>query len=373
MKRILLLALLFTSGIASAQRCKTPVSEAVFQQNFNQIAVLRGDDGKQPRAEQFVTANCVSSQQLKTMAQLFTSDSVRLIVCEKAYPKVTDTANFFTVYDAFASFSYALRLYDFVQHYKPATGPAQSTPRPSSPPVITPTTTTTTTTTTLVTRPAGLSFPLWVYPDTVRATASKDCAGPVIAEQQFQSLANNAFVQPTEEAKVVAIENAFTANCMSMAQQMKMASLLQNEDNRMRVMKAGFARVYDQEHYPSATTMFTAGTKKDEWNNYCAAYLTPPCAVSEQDFKPLLAQIAAKSFDDDQVQLVEMMIVNRCFNTAQLKAIADEMTFDEGKMKVFKMCYARCPDKQNYYQLTEKLTFTGNKDELRRFINAGGK
>jgi hypothetical protein len=346
-----------------------PVSEAVFQQNFNQIAVLRGDEGKQPRVEQFVTANCVNSQQLKTMAQLFTSDSVRLIVCQKAYPRVTDTANFYAVYDAFATFSYALRLYDFVQHYKPAAVPAQSTPRPAGPPVST----STTTTTTVVTRPAGLSFPLWVYPDTLRTTAAKGCAGPVISEQQFQPLANNAFAQPTEESKIVAIENAFAANCMSMAQQMKMASILQSDDNRMRVMKAGFARVYDQEHYSSATTMFSVAAKKDEWNSYCAAYLTPSCAVSEQDFAPLLAQIKAKTLDDDQVKLVEMMSVNRCFNTAQIKAIADEMSFDDGKMKVFKMCYARCPDKQNYYQLTDKLTFTSNKDELRRFIMAGGR
>lgn len=371
MKRILLFAFILCCGAAAAKRCETPVSAAVFQQNFNQIAVLRGDDGKQPRVEQFVTANCVSSQQMKSLAQLFASDSVRLIVCQKAYPHVTDTANFFVVYDAFSTFSYAIRMYDYVQHYKPSVAPVQPTviPRPSSPP----TTTTTIVTTTTTTGPAVVSFPLWIYPDTVRTTASKGCAGPVISEQQLQTIAGNVVKQPTEEAKVVAIESACTQNCMSMAQQMKLASLLQNEDNRMRVMKNGFARAYDQEHYSSATTMFSTGAKKDEWNNYCAAYLTPPCTVSEQEFQPLLQQIAAKSFDDDQVKLVEMMTVNRCFSTAQLKAIAGEMTFDEGKMKVFKMCYAKCPDRQNYYQLIDSLSFISSKDELRRFINAGGK
>lgn len=358
MKKILLLAFICVSGFLIAQRCRVPVSTEIFQQNFNQIAVLRGDASKQVRAEQFVTANCVSSQQLKTLAQLFTTDSVRLIVCQKAYPRVTDTASFFVVYDAFAAFSYALRLYDYTQHYKPAVGAVITSTvvvtQPPPPAAQTPT------------------YPTWFYPDTVRSTASKGCAGPVISEHQFSTIANNAFRQPTEESKIVAIENAMTANCMSITQHMKLASLLQNEDNRMRVMMNGFARVYDQEHYSYAGSMFSVAAKKDEWNNYCVAYLTPPCTVSNQAFAGLLQQVHAKNFDDDQLTLIKSMSNDRCFNVEQLKKFSDEFSFDDEKMNLFKHCYAKCPDKQNYYQLVDKLAFTQNKDELRRFINAGG-
>jgi hypothetical protein len=356
MKKIVLLAFICASGFLYAQRCRVPVSNETFQQNFNQIAVLRGDAGKQVRAEQFVTANCVSSQQLKTLAQLFTSDSVRLIVCQKAYPRVTDTSSFFVVYDAFAAFSYALRLYDHVQHYKPAG------------PVITSTVVVTQPTT-----PSSPAYPTWFYPDTIRTTGSKGCAGPVISEHQFSIIAGNVFKQPTEESKIVAIENGMSSNCMSLTQHMKLASMLQNEDNRMRVMKSGFARVYDQEHYSYAGSMFSVAAKKDEWNNYCAAYLTPPCVVSSQDFNGLMEQIRAKSFDDDQVELVKLLAKDRCFNVDQLKTISGEFSFDDEKMEVFKFCYSKCPDKQNYYQLVDKLSFNSNKDELKRFINAGGK
>lgn len=359
MKRLLLFSLLFIPVFASAQRCRIPVTQTIFQQNFNQIAVLRGDESKQVRAEQFVTANCVNSLQLKSLAQLFSGDSIRLIVCERAYPKVTDTANFYCVYDAFTSFSYAIRLYDWVQHNKPAStvlsGQIVTTP-------VTPTTPVSN----------GPTYPAWIYPDTVRTTSSRGCAGPVITETQFTTIANNVHRQPTEESKIVAIENASAQNCLSMAQLMKLASMLTNEDNRMRVMKNGFPRVYDQEHYSFAATMFSVAAKKDEWNNYCAAYLTPPCTVSDQDFNGLMAQIRAKTFDDDQKVLVKMMANDRCFNVAQLKTIADEFPFDEDKMEIFKLCYSKCPDKQNYYQLVDKLSFSSNKDELNRFINAGG-
>jgi hypothetical protein len=354
MKKVLLLAFICVSGLLTAQRCRVPVSNETFQQNFNQIAILRGDASKQVKAEQFVAANCVSSLQLKTLAQLFSTDSVRLIVCQRAYPQVTDPAGFFVVYDAFTTFSWALRLYDYTQHY---TAPVGAVP----------------TATVIATQPtAGPTYPTWFYPDTLRITGSRGCAGPVIAEHQFTTIANNVFRQPTEEAKIVAIENAMTAHCMSVSQHMKLASMLTSEDNRMRVMKNGFARVYDQEHYSYAGSMFSVPAKKDEWNNYCSAYLTPPCTVSAQDFNGLLQQVQAKNFDDDQLTLVKTLAGSRCFSVDQLKTFSNEFGFDEEKMEMFKYCYAKCPDKQNYYLLADKLTFTANKEELRRFINAGG-
>jgi hypothetical protein len=86
-----------------------------------------------------------------------------------------------------------------------------------------------------------------------------------------------------------------------------------------------------------------------------------------------MEQIRAKSFDDDQVELVKLLAKDRCFNVDQLKTISGEFSFDDEKMEVFKFCYSKCPDKQNYYQLVDKLSFNSNKDELKRFINAGGK
>jgi hypothetical protein len=360
MKQAVFLLFVFYSFYLSAQRCTTPVAPAIFQQNFNQVAMLRSDAAKQSTAVSFVNANCVSSLQVKSMAMLFTSDSVRLIFCKAAYPRVTDTAEFFAVYDAFQSFSYAIRLYDYAQHYKPVRGDVVITPRPV-PPVPVPT------------APAGPVFPSWQYPDTLRRAANKGCAGPVIGEGAFTAIADNVFRQPTEESKIVAIESASANNCLSVAQVMKLSSMLTGEDNRMRVMKNTFPRVYDQEHYTSAAVAFTTPQKQSEWNAFGAAYLTPPCVVSEAAFGPLLQQIKSKTFPADRLALVKDMAKDRCFNTAQLKQISDQFTFDDERMEIFKLCYAQCPDKQNYYILVDQLSFTSKKDELRRFINGGGK
>lgn len=352
MKKLLLLLLVISSSFAFAQRCTVPVSTSIYQQNLAQINIMRGDVGKQQRAEEFVTRNCVSSAQVKGIAVLFMSDSIRMVFCRTAYHTVTDTGNFFVVYDAFKSFSWALRLYDHVVRY-----PDQAGLNTTIPPAA----------------EVHPTFPLWVYPDTARSTGSKGCSGPVVTESAFGLIADNVFKQPTEESKIVAIESASANNCLSMAQLMKLASILTQEPNRMRVMKNGFARVYDQEHYASAGSMFATAAKKDEWNNYCSAYLTPPCVVTNQDFGPLLQQIKNKSFPAEKLDLVKLMAKDRCFNVNQLSQISDEFSFDDEKMEIFKLCYAKCPDKQNYYLLIDKITFSTNKDELKRFINAGGK
>ena len=360
MRKILLAFAALASAFTVAQtRCTVPVSDATFQQNFNQIAVLRGDAAKQERSVSFVTANCVKSQQVKTLALLFTSDSVRLIFCKAAYPKVTDTLNFFNVYDAFTSFSYAIRMYDYTQHYRwgkstVITNTVIVTPPP--PPANT-----------------AITYPAWSYPDTARTIANKGCAGPVVNETTFNSLAENVKKQPSEESKIVAIESAATNNCLSTAQAMKLSSFLTLEENRLRILKNTLPRVYDQEHYNYSMNVLTTQAKKDEWVAYAVSYLTPPCTVSANEFNNLIGQIRAKTFDDDQLTLVKDMSKDRCFNVEQLKVISNEFTFDDEKTEVFKTCYAKCPDKQNYYQLVDKLTFTSAKDELRRFINAGGK
>lgn len=352
MKKIITLLLLAVVSIANAQqRCTYPVINSVYQQKVSQITTVKSDGQRLKLATEFVTQNCVSSAQVKGLAGLMGNDSLRFVFCKTAYHTVTDTANFFGVYDAFRSFSWAIRMYDHVSRYPQQNGPTSITPTAEAAPV----------------------YPLWVYPDTARSTGSKGCAGPVISESAFGVIAGNVFKQPTEEAKIVAIESAYTNNCLSMAQMMKLSSMLKNEDNRMRVMKNGFARIYDQEHYVSAGAMFSLAPKKDEWNNYCAAYLTPPCVVSDSEYKGLLQDIRDKRFTEDKMNLIKSLSKDHCFNVAQLAEISREFAFDDEKIEMFKLYYAKCPDKKSYYKLVDELSFSSNKDSFRKWIDNGGK
>lgn len=359
MKHFFTLFITLITTSAFAQFCSTPAAQSVYQTSFNQMAVMRNDAAKLERANAFVNANCVTSDQVKNIALLFQSDSVRMVFCKEAYTHTFDYQNFFVVYDAFASFSYALRTYD---HVSKVVVPKAVVPAG-----------------TIATRPntnAGPVYANWVYPDTARLTPSKGCAGPVANETMFKALSENVFKQPTDESKLVAIEQASAGNCLSMAQIMKLTSLITSEDIRLRVLKSTFPRVYDQEHYPSAAAAFATQPMKDQWMAFSRSYLTPPpppCLVTDTDFNKLYADVQAKRFKEDKMAAITMMSKDRCFNVEQIRKLSQEFAFGEEKLKVMKMCYAKCPDQNNFYKLVDELTFQSEKDDLTNFINKGGK
>ncbi|HTF06277.1 MAG TPA: DUF4476 domain-containing protein [Bacteroidia bacterium] len=339
---------------ASAQNCINPVSTAIYQSNFNQIAIVRSDAAKLEKANAFVKNNCVMADQVKNIALLFSADSVRMIFCQEAWHHTYDSDNFFVVYDAFTAFSWALRTYDYVSH-QPKKKVVAVLVDPVPPVILSPV------------------YPVLDYPDTMRITAAKGCAGPVITEVQLKAIGDNVFRQPTDESKVVAIEQAANANSLSMTHIIKLTSLVSSQDLRLSVLKSTFPRVYDQEHYPFAAALLFTQPLKDQWMAFASAYVTPPCVVTEQQFKPLIDEIRALSFPADKLNKITLMAKDRCFNVAQIKTFSREFSFDNDKMKLFKMCYDKCPDKNNYYQLVPELGFSSEQEELRRFINADGK
>lgn len=348
----LLLLVFALTRTGFAQNCTTPVSASVFQNGFNAIAVTQGDQNKLIRANRFVGDKCLSSAQVKTIAMLFTADSMRLDFCKTAYPRTTDPANFYDVYDAFGSFSNALRLYHFVEHYTVPVSTPTATPVPQ------------------------VSFPNYAYPDTVRYTGNKGCAGPAMADAAFLTAAQNVFAQPTDEAKYVAVQDMSARNCFTFAQAMKLASLFRSDDYKMRVLTTTFPVVYDQDHYTSGIVLFSTTQLQTNWTNYAVAYLTPPppaCLVSDADFKLLLKDVQEKRFASEKMSLIELLSKDRCFSVAQIRTLGMEFSFGEERMKVYKMLYKKCTNQKDYYKVVDDLQFDSEKAEMRRFINAGGK
>ncbi|MGL5891493.1 MAG: DUF4476 domain-containing protein, partial [Bacteroidia bacterium] len=351
MRKIFTTLLLFLgiTSLSFAQNCQTPISSAAFQTGFNSIAVTQGDQAKLIRASRFVSDKCLSSAQVKTIALLFGGDSTRLEFCKTAYPRTSDQANYYDVYDAFRAFSYALRLYNYVEHY--------------TVPVSTPTT-------------VQINFPNYAYPDTVGYRGNKGCAGPAMTEAAFLTATQNVFAQPTDESKYVSVQDVASRNCLTFAQAMKLASLVRSDDYKMRVLTATFPIVYDQDHYPSVIVLFSTTQMQNNWTNYARVYLTPPpapCLVTEAEFKVILNDVKDKRFATEKMNLIEMLSKDRCFSVAQIRSLALEFPFGDERMKTYKMLYNKCNNQKDYYQVVDDLQFDAEKAEMRRFINAGGK
>lgn len=364
MKKITFLILfLFTAAIPGfSQDCANPVNASVFQNNFNQVAIQQTNQKKLEKANAFVNTNCLMASQVKNIAQLFTEDSYRLEFCKLAYSHTFDRVNFYDVYDAFTAFSYAFRLHDFIH-----TAPAAPTPAV----LVSPTP-----------APTGPVYPNVAYPSSINYASRKGCNGPVLNEAGFKAIAQNVFVQPTDESKQLAIQNASNANCLEFAQLMKLASLVKSETIRLQVMQFAFPRIYDLENYQSGIVLFTTTQMQNQWIAYASGYLTPPlpppppvvvCTTATADFNSIMSSIKGKNFAADKMGLIEVLAKDRCFSVDQVRTIGKEFPFGDDKIKVYKMLYAKCPDQNNYYKVVDDLTFTSEKETMNNFIKNGGK
>jgi len=348
----------FVAQFSIAQNCSNPISQAVFQTGFNQVAVLPSNDAKLVKAMGLLNNSCLMSENIKSMSQLFTDDMFRLEYCKAAYLHAFDRAGYYQVYDAFTKFSVAFMLHDYILGVNGGTTPVVVT----TPVVTTP-----------LPPAAGVVFPIWVYPPHTNYNGKKGCAGPVISDEQFKAAAMNVNSQPTEESKYLAIQNASDQYCLSFTMMMKLASMLQQEGLRSKIMMNTFAKTYDQEHYESGKVVFTTEAVKNEWIAFAKNYLIPPpppCLVTEAAFKGLIKDFEEQRFTEDKMKMFNNISKDRCFNVEQVRAISKQFPFDDEKMIVIKNSYAKCTDRPNYYKLVDEVTFSSNKDNLRNYISS---
>jgi hypothetical protein len=103
-------------------------------------------------------------------------------------------------------------------------------------------------------------------------------------------------------------------------------------------------------------------------NNYPNQYPGNNRQISDYDFGMLKQYIRKEAFDDRRINIAKQAAGNSNFSTTQVRDIMSIFSFDEGKLDVAKYFYNRTVDRNNYYQLTDALSFTDSKDKLLQFI-----
>ena len=364
MNRILLLFLLLTlSTFSIAQNCANPMSNVVFQSGFNLIASQATNQKKLDRSLEFIAKSCLMSAQIKNIAVLFTDDSYRFEFCRAAYLSTFDQVNFFDVYDAFTSFSYSFRLYDYTRNSQQIILPIME--KPIGIPVELPK------------EPVVPKFANLVYPSIGSYIGNKGCEGPVADDATFNARAIQVASQPTDEAKFIAIQLSTEEACFSLAHVMKLTSLIVAEKIRLNTLMETFPRIYDQDHYMSGRGLFNSTDLQNQWVASAQFALAPPvssvCSVEEPDMKAVLKSVQAKNFPDEKLKLLSVIKKDKCFNVAQIITFSKEFPFDKDKLDAIKMLYDGCPDKPNYFKLMDQLSFAYLRDELAEFIKSDGK
>lgn len=344
--KYLIILIAFSSFSLNAQDCNIQASNEQFQIAYSVMAGQSNDQNKLNNGITSFSQHCFTANQIKLMAMLFQDEQIRLDFCKMAYPRTFDRDNFYDVYDAFQTFSHALKLYNYVQNYS-ETAPLEQIP------------------TNIV-----LTYPNYIYPDYNGYHGLSGCTEPV-NNQFFDELAQTLSTYQSDDELLHATDVLLKDVCLSITQAMKLGSFFKSEILRMTFFKNTFPALFDQENYGSVQQCFSGESLKKEWTAYCLVILYPKplCTVTEEGLKNMIKRIDDANFADDQLAIVRLLNKDWCFSTAQVKRIMEEFSFPENKLDAAEILYEKCTDKQNYSQLAGSFSFPSYEEDFRKLIS----
>ena len=91
-------------------------------------------------------------------------------------------------------------------------------------------------------------------------------------------------------------------------------------------------------------------------------------AMANGDFERAKESINNKSFADEKLTVFKQIIRGNCISVDQVVGFMDLFTFEEGKLEVAKLAYAKTVDQGNYYRVNDALTFSDSVEELEAFL-----
>jgi len=119
----------------------------------------------------------------------------------------------------------------------------------------------------------------------------------------------------------------------------------------------------------SETTVIESGTEMETHSTSNSANPVTDCYISEAEANKAIQLIESETFADDQLTMAKALVSKKCLSVEQIGKIADILTFSDDRMELMKAAYTFCLDRDSYYQLLSKFTFSEDKEELQRFIN----
>ncbi|MEQ1677175.1 MAG: DUF4476 domain-containing protein [Chitinophagaceae bacterium] len=90
--------------------------------------------------------------------------------------------------------------------------------------------------------------------------------------------------------------------------------------------------------------------------------------MGAREFETLKESLRKEWFENNRITSVRTIADKSNFTTQQVKELMLLFVFENNKLEVAKLAYRKTVDKQNYYLLSNELTFKSSKDELARFI-----
>ncbi len=95
---------------------------------------------------------------------------------------------------------------------------------------------------------------------------------------------------------------------------------------------------------------------------------TLPKPIRAEDLAPFIESVKKAGFGDTKVDMVKEFGRSNWFMVDQVGTIAEELPFGENKVEAILALYPHIVDKENAYRLYEFVTFSDDRDKLKKGI-----
>jgi len=264
MKQILTI-LIFTSSICFAQNsgCLTPVAPIQFGQMKRGITNQVNCNQRIQTAINTVQGICMSVQQLSEIIAIFPQEQDKLDIAVYGINNLANGQDYYLLYDAFANFSTAIRLHDYVNQYF---GPQQNVFLPA--PIVIPPTIVQPTQPTQPIRPITPLEP--IQPVAPIVPPIPICE---VTAQQFSMMRNTLAAQTSSSSRVSITKAQLpTFNCYTSSQLKEIVSLFPSSSDKLDIAKFGYDYVIDKSNYFFAvSSLLPSSSDREELSTYIAS------------------------------------------------------------------------------------------------------
>lgn len=349
--------------------CRTPLGNVAFQQSLRTITSVTNPAQRISQANAIVRSNCLSTMQVGEIMRLFNTDDQKLNIASSCLNSLTDYGNVYFLMDEFAHFSSAFMFYDQLN-----SGGRPVTPMPLpivEAPVVVPAP--------MPIQP--MTFPMLNYPSVNMYSGVRNCDA-YLAENDFLIFAQDIFNRQGENLRMDAALALVSRTCLSVAQAMKISTLLSLENNRMEFLKTVYPRIFDEANSDQAQQVFNHQPNKFAFAEFLKARriaaLPPapivqpptPCVISSEQFRMLRETLAREGSSSSRVVIAKNQIPPmKCFSSQQMKEILNLYPGSSDRLDVAKFGFQYVTDKDIYFLTVSSLfNSSSDRENLSNFI-----
>ena len=311
----------------------TPMTSTAFNQLVQNIQAQRYQSSRITAVRNAinVSGNYFTTTQVQQLLTLINAENRRLELAKLSYSKVTDKANFRSVYEVLSSEMNRDALDDYVVQQ------------------------------------GGY----------LEVTQSNTAYATVMPDADFSVLLNRTRNYSYEADRLTEIRNALNSNNYYNTSQIKqLLSLVKSETERLAFAKTAYNRVLDKSTFNQLVDLFYVQSNRDNLNNFIvsnggvANTSTYRVAMSDASFTQIYNKAGGHFLPWNIIKDIRTAFgtTSNYFSTDQVKQLLQLVSSETSKLELAKLAYARVVDAMNFPQLLELFTTQSSKTDLENFI-----